>query len=134
MGKHRWNQGGNSLCLFFLFCGTDSGRDFPQRRCPFFPVPKNTRQIYPTQKLLKFTPISKHFPNGFSACSTLVCVAAFGCQYFYAVQPRWNRLNDFDFPRQKSPPNPLQWRSPNRVPHNPGIDKKRHLHNNLLEN
>ena len=49
---------------------------------------RHTRQIYATQQILKSTPISKHFPNGFSGRSTLVCVAAFGYQYSYADQPK----------------------------------------------
>ena len=30
----------------------------------------------------------KMFPSAFFGCSTLVCVAASGCQHFYADQPR----------------------------------------------
>ena len=84
--EHAKMEPRRDLPVDFWFCGTDLGADFPERRCPFFPVQKNTRQIYATQKNLKL--ILKHFPNGFSGRSTLVCVAAFGCQYFYADQPK----------------------------------------------
>ena len=82
---------------------------------PFF-FPNPCRKIH--------TNFGKAFPSGFSGCSTLVCVAAFVCQYFYAdqrrlarqpflledllaTQPREHRLSDLDFPGQKPTPDPL---------------------------
>ena len=58
----------------------------------------------------------------FLCCSTKIVSQSFLFSELLATQPR---LNDFDFPRQKIPTeSSLQWRSPNRAPQNPGIDKK----------
>ena len=52
---------------------------------PFFPCPrKNPRRIHATFG----AKLGNIFPNGFSGCPTLVCVAAIGCQHFYADPPR----------------------------------------------
>ena len=55
----------------------------------FFPAPKkstpNPRRLRRGQNPRQFW---KLFFSGFSGCSTLVCVAAFGCQYVYADQRR----------------------------------------------
>ena len=55
---------------------------------PFFPAPKNPREIHATFGAKIHANFGSFFPSDFSGCSTLVCVAAFGCQYFYADQRR----------------------------------------------
>ena len=75
------------LPVDFWFCVTVRVRIFLKDGA-LSSLSKNRCQIYATQKILKSRSILKHFPNGFSGRSTPVCVAAFGCQYFYADQPK----------------------------------------------
>ena len=63
-------------------------RNRPEFFSPFFPAPKNPRQIHATFGAKIHANFGNFFLSGFSGCSTLVCVAAFGCQYFYADQRR----------------------------------------------
>ena len=80
-----------------IFCSTDSGADFRDNGAGFvqangvdfarifqlfFPLPKKPRQIHATLYPKMHANFGKFVFNGFSGYSTLVRVAAFGCQYF----------------------------------------------------
>ena len=86
--------------LDFWFCATSPVPNFSIISCEFCheycpEIAECFRSFSPAAK--KSTPNPRHLwrqkstpilktilPSGFSGCSTLVCVAAFGCQYFCA--------------------------------------------------
>ena len=63
----------------------ETGVDFLS---PFFRVPKNPRQIHATQNPQIHAIFGYFFQEWFLWVLDPVCVAVFGCQYFYADQPR----------------------------------------------
>ena len=96
---------GWELAMDFWFCGTNpvpnftgNWHEFCHKFCP--EIAPNFSSLFSLPQ--KSTPNPRHFRGGgeihanfgffflrgFSGCSTLVCVAACGCQYFYADQWR----------------------------------------------
>ena len=90
MSKHRWNQGGNSLWIF-NFAAQVRVRIFLKDGA-FLPCPKKYTPNLRHPKNPKVHANFKAFSHGFSGRSSLVWVAAFGCQYFYADQPKICKL------------------------------------------
>ena len=96
MSKHRWNHGGSSQSIsdfaarIRVQIPTKNGADFyPEAAVDsvgFFSAIVSVLKESMTSHATQNPQIQKELPNGFFRCSTLVCVAAFGCQYVFADQ------------------------------------------------
>ena len=62
--------------------------DFARFFYPFFPCPQKIHAKSTPPKSPNARQFWNSFSSGFSGCSSMACVTAIGCQYFYADQPR----------------------------------------------